>query len=477
MFKSNYKIVSKLILVALFSLSCESKETEYFPPPAVGNVNAKFYLTTSSKSSLLELQTNGMLPYSPNSNFTINVSENTQYQSIDGFGYSLTGASAQLINNMSNNAQNTLLQELFGQGENSIGVSYLRISIGASDLDINLFSYNDLPAGQTDLALNNFSIDPDLVNLIPILTKIKQINPNIKILATPWSAPSWMKTNGLSVGGELKTNLYATYANYFVKYIQAMRTNGINIDAISIQNEPENQFNNPSMLMNAAQQTNFIKNNLGPTFATNNIQTKIIIFDHNLDNPNYPISILNDNAANQYIDGSAFHLYAGQIDNMSAVHNSHPNKNLYFTELWTEAPSNFAADLKFHIREVIIGASRNWSKATFEWNLASNATNSQFLPGGCTNCLGAITIDGNNVTKNTAYYVIAHAAKFIPSGSKRIQTNSNSELPNVAFKTPQGKIVVIVLNNTDSQKSFNINGTNEPISTSLAAGSVGTFVF
>ena len=457
--------------------SCDNKDMPNYQPPVAGTTEAKFYLTTPSKSSLLELQSTGITPLTQNDNFTINVASGTTYQSMDGFGYTLTGGSATLINNMSPAAKDALIEELFGQGENSIGVSFLRISLGASDLDPAVFSYNDLPSGQTDVALNNFSIAPDLTDLIPILTRIKQVNPNVKILASPWSAPTWMKTNQATVGGELATAYYQTYANYFVKYVQAMQANGITIDAVTIQNEPENPYNNPSMVMTAQQQTNFIKNNLGPAFQSNGITTKIITFDHNLDHPEYPISILNDAAAKPFIDGSAFHLYAGQIDNMSQVHNAHPDKNVYFTEQWIQAPGNFQEDLKWHFRELMIGAPRNWSKTVLEWNLASDPNQNPHTPGGCTECLGAITINGSTVTRNPAYYIIAHASKFVKQGSLRIESNTSVELPNVAYKTPEGKIVVIVLNNTGTQKSFNINAGGEPISTVLAAGAVGTYVW
>jgi glucosylceramidase len=475
-------VMNSILLIAALLLSflntgCDSKDFPTYLPPTLGEVNSKFYLSTPSKSSLLEQQSNGIFPLSTNSNFTINVSDATVFQTMDGFGFTLTGGSAQLINNMSISAKNQLLRELFSRDDDGIGVSYLRISIGASDLDASVFSYNDLPAGQTDIALNNFSINPDLVNLIPILTSIKAINPEIKILATPWSAPAWMKTNQSTIGGELQSIYYATYANYFLKYIQAMQANGIQIDAITVQNEPENPFNNPSMVMSASQQTDFIKNHIGPLFAQNAIQTKIIVFDHNPDNIQFPISIMNDPQANSYIDGSAFHLYAGQIESLSAVHNAHPNKNIYFTEQWIEAPGDFASDIKWHFRELMIGAPRNWSKTVLQWNLAADPNNGPFTPGGCTRCLGAVTIAGSTVTKNSAYYIIAHSSKFVPPGSVRIQSNTSVELPNVAYKTPDGKIVVIVLNNTDAQKSFNINVASEPISTVLPAGSVATYVW
>ena len=478
----NIKI--NIVMIKLFVLfitititqSCEETTLKTYPPPEIEEVSASFYLTTPDKVNLLTKQDNGIFPIRDNSDFTITVSENNTFQTMDGFGFTLTGGSAMHINAMPSSAKSELLQELFSV-ENGIGVSYLRISIGASDLDANVFSYNDLASGQTDVNLTNFSISPDNSNLIPVLKDIIAINPSIKILATPWSAPIWMKTNGNSVGGKLQNQYYATYANYFVKYVKAMQNEGININAITVQNEPENPYNNPSMLMEANEQKDFIGNHLGPLFVSNNITTKIILFDHNLDNPNYPISILNDNNVKQYVAGSAFHLYAGTIDSMSFVKNAHPDKDVYFTEQWIQAPGDFPSDIRWHFRELIIGASRNWSKIVLEWNLAADSENKPYTDGGCTECLGAVTIDGNNVTRNSAFYIIAHASKYVPQGSVRIESNTSLELPNVAFKTPDGKIVVIVLNNTNSQKSFNINVSKEPVSLSLSGGSVATLVW
>jgi glucosylceramidase len=466
-----------ILLVLLISQSCEDDETTSYAPPEQAQVAAEFHLTTPDQSSLIEKQTTGIFPLLSNNNATISVNENTTYQSMDGFGFTLTGGSAQLINNMSTSARSSLLNELFGNGSNQIATSYLRISIGASDLDATVFSYSDLPRGQTDVNLNNFSISADMTHLVPVLNEILAINPDIKILGSPWSAPVWMKTNESSVGGELKPEYYATYARYFVKYIDAMRAQGIVIDGVTVQNEPENPFNNPSMVMTADQQIDFIANNLGPAFSNANIATKIIAFDHNPDNINYPIAVLNNPTANSYIDGSAFHLYAGQINNLSLVHAAHPDKNIYFTEQWIEAPGNFPEDIRWHFRELMIGAPRNWSKNVLEWNLAADPNNEPFTPGGCTKCLGAITIDGNNVQRNSAFYIIGQVARFVPVNSVRIKSNYLTDLPNVAYKTPDGKIVVVVLNNTDTQKSFNIIVQQEPVSTVLPAGSVGTYVW
>lgn len=243
-----------------------------------------------------------------------------------------------------------MLQDLFGTKENSISISYLRISIGASDLNESVFSYNDLPEGQTDVNLSQFSLAPDKTDLIPLLKEILSINPAIKIMGSPWSPPVWMKDNNSSVGGSLQPQYYGVYAQYFVKYIQEMKAEGIEIDAITPQNEPLHPGNNPSLLMTAPQQTDFIKNHLGPAFQSANIDTKIIIYDHNCDKPEYPISVLNDAGAKSFISGSAFHLYAGDISALSTVHNAHPDKDVYFTEQYTPSDGNFQGDLKWHLK-------------------------------------------------------------------------------------------------------------------------------
>jgi glucosylceramidase len=244
---------------------------------------------------------------------------------MDGFGCTLTGGSTQLLAKMSPENRATLLKELFDpKAAGSIGISYLRISIGASDLSDRVFSYNDLPTGQTDPQQLKFSLEPEQKDFLPILKEILRINPAIKIMGSPWSPPTWMKTNGDSKGGSLKPEYYAAYALYLVKYIQSMQKEGVAIDALTVQNEPLHPGNNPSLLMYAHEQADFVKNHLGPAFVKNGIKTKILVYDHNADRPDYPISILNDPAAKKYIDGSAFHLYGGTVDALSEVHDAHP---------------------------------------------------------------------------------------------------------------------------------------------------------
>jgi len=451
--------------------------------PTVDNINNEetvFYLTTADQSVLFQRQSVTSEHSEKNDFPTIDVSIATSYQEIDGFGFTLTGGSANLINAMSATAKKKLLNELFGNKLNDIGISYLRVSLGASDLDAKVFSYNDLPLGETDIFLAKFSIAEDKKNLIPVLQQILAINPKIKIMASPWSPPTWMKTNhaenNASKGGSLKAEYFDVYAQYFVKYIQAMNAEGILIDAITVQNEPLHPGNNPSLYMEAEQQAEFVKNALGPAFKIAQLDTKIIIYDHNADRPDYPISVLNDSEANPYIDGSAFHLYGGKIESLSLVHEQHPDKHIYFTEQWIGAPGNFPEDIKFHVKELIIGATRNWSKTVLEWNLAADPDSLPHTEGGCTRCLGAVTLDGDLIKRNPAYYIIAHASKFVRPGSVRIESNTSVALPNVAFKTPTGEVVVIVFNNSTDKQQFNIRISDEVISAALAIGAVGTFI-
>ncbi|MBF6640169.1 glucosylceramidase [Flavobacterium sp. J49] len=446
------------------------------PTPTVNDV--EFWLTKGNGTVKLEKQTT-VLGFNTSNNVypNIEVNDSQTFQTVDGFGYTLTGGSVEVINQLSASKKQELLQELFGSAVNSIEVNYLRISIGASDLNSTVFSYNDIPSGQTDVNLTNFSLSPD-AQLIQLLKDILAINPNIKIMATPWSPPVWMKDNGSSIGGSLLPQYYSVYAQYFVKYIQGMQAEGITIDAITPQNEPLHPGNNPSMLMLATEQANFIKNNLGPAFQAAGITTKIVAYDHNCDNPQYPMTVLSDSGANPFIDGSAFHLYAGDISALSAVRNAFPNKNLYFTEQYTSSTGSFDGDLKWHLKNVIIGSMRNWSKTALEWNLANNANFGPHTNGGCTTCKGAITVSGNfSYERNVAYYIIAHASKFVPAGSVRIGSTQSGSLYNVAFKTPQGKKVLIVLNDGTSPAVFNIKYNTKWVAVSLEAGAVGTFVW
>ncbi|MCF8378676.1 MAG: glucosylceramidase [Bacteroidales bacterium] len=437
---------------------------------------------------------------------TIIIDDNHQMQTIDGFGFALTGGSAELMMKMNPKERSKLINELFRTDGDNIGVSYIRLTIGASDLNSFVFSYNDLKDGETDLKLEKFNLSQDLLDVIPVMKEILAVNPKIRIMASPWSAPAWMKTNNIIKAGNLKKEYYSVYALYFVKYIEAMAEHGIIIDAVTVQNEPLNSNNTPSMQMLAKDQKEFIRDHLGPAFQKANIKTKIVLFDHNLDRIDYPLSILNDPEAAKFVDGSGFHHYGGDFSAMSLLHTAYPEKNLYFTEqMVIEKPGTQTIDIAAQVKRLIIGATQNWSRNVILWNFAADPQNDPHTDdGGCTMCQGAVTIDGDKVSRNLAYYTIAHASKFVRPGSYRIHSTQKGEkvvsltedeerrgsgdvrmavyenydiLPNVAFKTPEGKIVLIVANDSFSSYSFRVQYNGQFAYLRLSPGAVGTYIW
>jgi glucosylceramidase len=408
---------------------------------------------------------------------TISFDSNKRFQKMEGFGYALTGGSAALIDQLTEGKKKAILQEVFGNGPSNLGVSYIRISMGASDLDAHVFSYCDIPKGETDSLLNHFNLSEDTLHLIPILKKVLTIRPGLKIMASPWSPPVWMKSNGLSMGGHLLKKYYASYANYFVKYIQAMKKQGISIASVTMQNEPEHGGNNPSLLMDAQEQKDFLKNYLGPQFKKANIKTEIVLYDHNADHPNYPISILNDTVAKSYASATAFHLYLGNESALSEVYKAHPDKKIYFTEQWTGAKGEFAGDLMWHLEHIVLGTINNWSSLVLEWNLAANAKFEPHAPGGCTECKGAFTIQEDSVSRNVSYYIIGQLSKFVPAGAQRVAVTSNStNIKTTGFILPNGKKVSLVLNSGLAQQVKLVIG-NKKIIVDLPALAAATIVW
>ena len=398
------------------------------------------------------------------------------FQTIDGFGFTLTGGSAMLIHGLPFSERQKLLRELFGRNNDGIGISCLRLSLGASDLSSRVFSYDDVEQGKNDLSLSQFSLSDDTLHLIPLLKEILAINPDLYLMASPWSAPAWMKTNGSSKGGKLKKEYYDVYARYMLRYVLEMKKRGINIKALTLQNEPHHGGNNPSMVMETEDQALFVSGYLGPLFKENAIKTKIVIWDHNCDEPDYPIKVLQDSLARSFIDGSAFHLYAGNIDALSKVRNAFPDKNLYFTEQWTGKNGSFEGDLLWHIRNVIIGSMNNWSRMAIEWNLANDKNFGPHTPGGCTECKGALTIDGHAIDRNVAYFIIAHASKFVTPGSVKIGSNEIGGIVHAAFKRPDGRCVLILLNEEKTSQEFGIEWDEQYIKVSMDARQVATIV-
>lgn len=414
--------------------------------------------------------------------YTITLNPAESYQVMEGFGAAITGSTCYNLLKMSAGDRARLLKETFDP-VSGMGYSYIRISMGCSDFSLSEYTHCDTKG------IENFALHTeDKTYVIPVLKEILAIRPDIRIMASPWTCPKWMKVNNLTekkpfdswTSGQLNPAYYQDYATYFVKYIEAMKSEGINITSVTIQNEPLNRYNSASLYMTWQEQRDFIKTALGPAFRSAGIQSKIIVYDHNYnydadraenkDQIDYPLHIYSDPEAAQYIDGAAYHAYGGDKSELADVHARNTSKNLYFTEISIGSWGySFADDLMWNMNEVCLGTINNWAKAVIVWNFMLDANHGPNRPGGCTTCYGAIDIqsDYKTMTRNSHYYTIGHLAKVIAPGAKRIATTGykTTGLYYAAFVNPDASYAAVMQNDTD-----------KPLNITLADGS-HTFTF
>lgn len=450
---------------------------------AVHGQTVDVWLTRGNQVSLFEQRPS--LAFEPGAgthSTKIALNAEVQYQEIDGFGAAMTDSSAWLIWNRMSVAQRDALMEQFFSPQSGIGLSFVRVPMGASDFALAPYTYNDQPPGQTDPTMEDFSIAHDLQYIVPLLQQARALNPELKIMASPWSPPAWMKNSGTLFGGSLLSQYYDAYALYFVKFIQAYEAQGLPIHAITVQNEPMNSSTGlPSMSMSTFQQSTFIGDHLGPALAAANLDTLIFAYDHNWDQWNYPLIVQNDPEAGFYTAGAAFHGYAGNVENQSLLHNLLPDKEIHFTEITGgEWATNFDDNLVWAFHNIIIGSTRNWSRSAIFWNLALDENNGPFIPGGCEQCRGVVTIEDatGNVTLEEEYFALAHAASFVKPGARRIESDSlEGVIETVAFENPDGSIAVIALNPDGNSRWFNLLVNGQNIAYRLTGKSVATLVW
>lgn len=474
-------LISAAISLSALTIPCPPRASAS-PATIAGNEVVSVWLTDLSGSARLSQQAN--LSFAQDSGFnplTITVDENTQFQEMEGFGASFTDSSAWLVyNKLSEPQQNALMTKLFSTTD-GIGLGLLRQPLGASDFSaVGNYSYDDMPPGQTDPGLSNFSINHDTAYIIPVIQEARALNPAVKIIGSPWSPPGWMKTSGSMIGGNLKPDAYGPFANYFVKYIQAYQAQGVTVNYITVQNEPLFiPSGYPGMGMSAIEQASFIKNNLGPALVAAHLDTKLLAYDHNWDVPNYPRTVLADAAAAQYVSGVAWHWYGGDVSAQTPVHNEYPGKDVFITEAsggtWQGGDANGFRDAL----NLVINGSRNWAKGVVLWNMALD-TNNGPTNGGCGTCRGVVTINqiNGNVTYNVDYYALGHASKFLKPGARRIGSNVfGSSIEDVAFQNPDGSKVLIARNAGSTPSTFKVLWGNESFNYTLNGGSAATFTW
>lgn len=449
------------------------------PASAVGVL-----LTTGDQSRLLSTESSAHFSRDGGETYpTVTVDTTRTDQQMDGVGAALTDASAWLIQNkLSADARTSLLRDLFGTA--GAGLDGLRLPMGASDFALTHYSYDDVPAGQTDPTLAHFSVEHDRAYILPVAQQARQINPGLKFMASPWSAPGWMKTTDSLIKGKLKPENYPVYAQYFRRFIEAYAQAGVPIDPVTVQNEPHAEPDNyPGMRVEAGEAAAFIRDHLGPTLRQAGLNTKIIGWDHNWDEWTYPLELLQDAGASRDLDGTAFHCYGGDVDAQSQVHDTFPGKNLYFTECsggyWAD---NFADNLKWNTQNLLIGAPRNWAKTVLLWNLALDGNHGPHT-GGCGDCRGVVTIhqDTGKVDRNVEYYVLAQYGRAVRPGAYRVSSATyNADagtLQSVAFRNPDGSKALIVLNTASSPLTFKVKENGSSFYTTLPAASVATYTW
>ena len=424
---------------------------------------------------------------------------------MQGFGGAITDSSATVLYRLSPAARAATMRSLFDPVTGD-GLDYLRQPIGASDFVATAdYTYDDLPAGQTDYAQQHFSIAHDQAQILPLLRQAEALNPHLQIIASPWSPPAWMKTNGSLIGGRLidDPRIYRSYALYLLKFVQAYRANGVHVDAITVQNEPQNRTPSgyPGTDMPSAQEEKVISD-LGPMLRAAGLRTQIFAYDHNwTEHPNdvaatppdetadinaYPQNVLNSPAA-KYVAGVAYHCYFGDPSAMTTLHNQFPDKAIYFTECsgsQSADPANtFSDTLKWHARNLIIGSPRNWAETVINWNLALDPSGGPHV-GGCATCTPIVTVGpGDTVTRNAEYYTLGHLARFVQPGAVRIASTSfgttgwNGQVMDVAFRNPDGSTVLVAHNENDNPSTFGVKEGDQAFSYTLPGGALATFTW
>lgn len=433
------------------------------------------FLTTPNQTKLLSREPD--FGFTPTTDANIVVDPAKRYQEIVGFGAAVTDASAYVIQRMEKTQRTALLSELFARPA-GLGLSFTRLTIGASDFSRSHYTYDDMPAGERDPDLENFSIVPARTDVIPLAREALAINPSLKIMASPWSAPAWMKTNGSLIKGSLAPVAYPAFAEYLRRYADALAAEGVPLYALTLQNEPDFEPENyPGMRVMPQSRAAFIGDYLGPLFSKTHPEIRLLDWDHNWDEPENPLTVLGDARAARYISGVAWHCYNGEPSAQVPVHEAHPDKETWFTECSGGDWSPQWKDALPWMAGALVDTVRYWSKGVLFWNLALDENHGPHL-GGCTDCRGVVTIDSKTgaITRNLEYYVLGHASRFVMPGAVRIDAGAPQPgLSTVAFRNPDASLVLIAVNRSGETKSVSVRQESRGFSYALVAGGVATF--
>jgi len=500
-FRAFWLLAAVCVACLLTGCGVSSAPTQSSTPSAP--ISAQVYETTSSGSALLAQQTPATFGTgAATGSFTIQVTPSKVLQPWDGVGGALTDSAATVIAALPTAQQQSVLTSLFSQ-TNGIGLSMVRLPMGASDFSASgNYSYDDMPTGQTDTTLAHFSIAHDQTAIIPVLQSAYTVNPGIKLIATPWSPPAWMKTNSSMNGvtnastsvSQINSADLAPLANYFVKFIQAYAAQGLPIYAISPENEPLNTTSSyPSAILTAVDESTFITSDLSPALNTAGLSSvKVFGLEDNWADTTYAQTVL-QSGATSYIAGSSFHWYNGSVGAMATTEALNANKGVWFTEASdtvscpTQAtcptlrgPVFSGSGFALQMQELIIGVPQNLGRSILGWNLALNQ-NEGPQNGGCYDCIGIVTINNSTspatIYNNTLYYAMGHIGKFVNPGAFVIGTTTQSTtgVQDIGFLNSDGSIVVVAFNGASSATMVSVQWNSQNFSYTIPAGAAVTF--
>lgn len=440
------------------------------------------FLTTADQQNLLSPSA---VSASTGAGSVIRIDPRRQHQRMAGFGAAITEGSAWLMRHGMNETQrDALMRELFTRDGGGLGLDLTRLTIGASDFSRRHYSLDDMPPGQTDPELKHFSLAPERDDVIPAVRQALALNPRLQVMASPWSAPGWMKTTDSLVQGQLRPEFYGAFARYMVRYVDEMKAEGVPIFALTLQNEPHFEPGDyPGMRMPPATRAAVVGQHLGPLLKAKGMTTQILEWDHNWDEPWSPLSMLSDATARNYVSGVAWHCYAGDVSAQSQVAQHFPELDVWFTECsGGEWKPQWAETLPWMMRNLIIGSTRHGARGVLMWNLALDPQYGPHL-GGCRDCRGVVTIDPKDgkVTRNIEYYAFGHASRFVQQGARRIDSEGGegktTGLDHVAFANPDGSTVLIVSNSAAAPRRFAVQAPGKRFGYELPASGVVTFTW
>jgi glucosylceramidase len=464
------KRLAAVISSALFIAGCAT-----IPPAAPSHV--EMWLTSADGTLKLSPQPVQPASHPASGDEAIAIDTSHRFQKIHGFGAAMTDASAQLLSQLPEDQRKAIMAELFGRANGGLGLSFTRLTVGASDFSTRQYSYDDTTGNAPDPELRYFSIEPATKFVLPRIREALAINPQLLVMISPWSAPAWMKTTDSLIKGQLLPQYYPAFANYLARTVEAFGREGVPVSMLTIQNEPNFEPGDyPGMRVTPPQRAEIIGHFVGPTFRSRGIRTRILDWDHNWDHPEMPLAVLADPVARQYVAGVAWHCYEGDVPAQSPVHDAFPNKEAWLTECsggeWTP---KFAEVLGWMTDKLIIGASNNWSRGSLIWNLALDPAHGPHT-GGCADCRGVVTIDPATglITRNVEYYVLGHASRFVLPGAFRIASvKRGDEVEAAAFLNPDGSRVAI-LHRKSGSGPLTVAVDGERYSIVLPSGSVAT---